>query len=475
MQKDRRCKAINHSATALILSLLCFATVAHADDTIDLKLRFPNGKQCRVTANYEHAGNVIILTDGDAEAESDQPEKKAKPLPLKVTGQLAYFQRTTNAQQAIRYYEVAQAKIKLEHGSTNPNLSDDNRLIIARLKSGAGEQIEMASISDTLMQSELELIQNPADPLTLAGLLSQDGVKAGSKWKPSDSDLAKFLGVLRINESNVQVQLKKLDARSARLYLMGSVNADVDDVTTQLEISGIAIVDMTTQMISSLKFGVQETRNPGQIAPGFEGKTRVDMRFAFDAQSPKLSNAAIAKYTQNRKIRQRLKWKSDDGNFLLTFDPRWKLIASEGDGAILRFVDQGDLMAQCSIVQLPPRPVNQPLKLDNYKKEVAKILEADKNAQLVGASQRITPQGLTVLRVVVAGEESGLPINWFYYHLGNQDGRQMTFVFTLEESLSKRVVGIADQLVDEFEFQAVAKKVANKDSNAPQATSSKTP
>jgi hypothetical protein len=473
MQKSQRYIANYHAPVVLILGLLFLPTVANADDSIDLNVRFQNGNQCRVTANYEHSGNVIVLTDDESETEQIDVEKKAKSLPLTVRGQMAYFQRTSSPEQAIRFYEVAQADIKLEKGSAQPNLSKVNRLIIARLKAESGEQLEMASISDTLDQSELDLIQNRADPLTLPRLLSKSKIKQGSKWEPANDDLAKFLGVLKVNESTLQILLKKVDDRTARLHLMGSVNADVDDVTTQMDITGIALVDRKTQMISSLKLGIQETRNPGQIAPGFEGQTRIDLRFAPDAETPELSNSAIAKYTENRKIRQRLKWESEAGHFLLTYDPRWKLIASEEEGAVFRFVDRGDLITQCSIVQLPPRPVDQPLKLEVYKQEVGKIMQADKDARLVNASQFLTPSGYTALRVIVAGQESELPINWFYYHLANQDGRQMTFVFTLEESLAKRVEAIADQLVKELQFLELPEKVADANVAPPAPTKSK--
>ena len=462
MQKSQRCAVANYPTFLLILSLVLLSTIAQADDAVNLQLRFEDGRQCRITANYEHSGNVIILTDIDPEEESEPQsvDKKAKALPLAVKGQLAYFQRTSSPQQAMRYYEVAEANIKLEKGSTAPKLDDTNRYIIARLKPAAGKTIEMASVSNTLVQSELELIQNPADPLTLANLFSKDNIKQGSKWEPNLADLAKFLGVVEISKSNVQIHVKQLDAQTVRLHVAGSVEAAVDDVTTEMEISGIAIVDRAKQLVSSLKLGIQQTRNPGQIAPGFDGTTKIDLRVDTDSETSRLSNAAIGKLTDNRRIRQRLKWEPKTGDFVLTYDPRWKLIAAEHDGAILRFVDQGSLMAQCSIVQLPRRPENKPLKLDVYKKEVGKILAADQNASLVSASQFVTPNGLTALRIVVAGVESDLPINWHYFHVSNQQGHQMTFVFTHEESLVARMNSITTQLVNEFNFQDAPKKVA---------------
>ena len=474
MQITNRHSTIKPLTALLSLSLLLVISLAQADETIDLKVSFQNGHQCRVSANYEHSGNVLVLVDDESET-ANEVGKKVKSLPLTVMGQLAYFQRTSSPQQAIRYFEVAKAEIKLDQGFTQPSLADSNRLIIARLKPEDGEQVELASISDTLKQSELELIQNPADPLAIPNLFTKEKIKQGSKWEPEKHDLAKLLGVFEINETDVQLLLKKVDGNSAHVYLMGSVNADVDDVTTQMEISGVATIDLQSQAITSFKLGIQETRNPGQIAPGFEGKTRIDIRFTPNATSPKLSNEALAKHTENRKIRQRLKWTSEAGKFALTYDTRWKMIAAEDEGAVLRFVDKGDLITQCSVVQLPARPADQPLKLETYKTEVGKILQADKEARLVSANQFQTPSGLTALRVIVAGQESEVPINWFYYHVSAKDGRQVTFVFTLEEPLANRVAVIADQLINELEFQTVPKIVAQADATNKPETKSKNP
>ena len=66
------------------------------------------------------------------------------------------------------------------------------------------------------------------------------------------------------------------------------------------------------------------------------------------------------------------------------------------------------------------------------------------------------------MQVVVGGEEEGVPVNWLYYHVTHEDGRRVTLVFTLAESVAHRVDPIAAQLVNEFEFEPVPKKIASK-------------
>ena len=428
-----------------------------AQNSVDVKVDFVKGQQNHFTYNLSHSGSVIVLSE---------EEDKLQSLPLDVSAKLDFFQLVNGAEQAIRFYQSASAKIKIEKGTSTPSIVDANRLIVARQKSGKGDLVDLASMKDVLSQPEMELLQSPADPLTIADVFNKSDVEKGDKWNPSNAAVAKMFRVHKINESTLQLKLKDIDARQAKIYLMGSINADVDDVTTKMDITGVAIINTQKNILESLKIGIRQVRGPGQIAPGFEGKTKIEIIVSSEKTS-QLTRKVLAKHTKDRTIRQRVKWVSA-ANFVLNYEPRWKMIMGEADAALLRYIDKNELLAQCNLVQLPSRPANNPLTLDAYKKEVAKIVATDKNARLVSASNVPLPSSKnTVMRVIVAGEEEGLPVNWFYYHVAGNDGRQVTFVFTLAESVAKRVSTIATQLVSEFEFQPVPKKVASKKSTTP--------
>lgn len=445
-------KVLTVAPIAFLFTLLsvCTPSMASADDTIELAVKFSKKEQTRVLAEIEHDGNVIVIPDG----EDAQPTS----LPLRVNGKLKYFQRLTNPTQAIRYFDQAEAKIKLEKGKVAPVLDDSNRLIIARLKTKTSGRVEMASVRDTLQQEELELLQAPADPLSLSELFTKSDVKVGQKWEPSDRVLAKFLNVEAIDSSDVKLTLKKINKGIARIYISGSVVASVFDVTTKMSVSGIALVDLEKQKILSLKVSNEETRPAGQIEPGFEGRTRIDLGFQYGKSTEELSTEKLMASIKSKKIKQRLKFVSKAGGYHIIYDPRWKLIAGEQDTAIMRFIDNGDLLTQCNVVLLPDRPTNQSLTLDKFKNEIGKAIDADKNAMLVKAEAKRTSTGLDALSVIVAGEEDGLPVNWFYYHLSTKEGRQVTFVFTLAEEVASRVKGTADQLVNEFRFTKIEKQ-----------------
>ena len=442
-----------------------------------IAIDFAKGSQVRVAGEYEYEGSVIVIP----EAENDKKAKAPKPkvLPLRVSANLKYDQRSTGSNQAVRLYDSAVAKINLDTGKTKPELEMANRLIVARLKTKPQMRVEMASIKNMLNQKEYELLQTAADPLSLPMLFSKKKASIGEKWEPNLNALAKFLNVDKIITTNVKMQLKSVENGKARVYVSGGVTANQYDVTSKISLSGHALVDLRSKRVESAKLSTEERSPPGQISPGFDGRTRIGINFTYGVNNVALSNKALAEAMRSSKVAQRLKFESNTGNYRISYDPRWKLIAGESDTAIMRFVDKGDLLSQCTVVMLPRRAANQPLEFTKYKKEIANMVQGDTNAKIIKSNQTKTKTGMKAMSVIVAGEEEGLPVNWIYYHVQANDGRQMTFVFTLAESVADRVVGAANQLINEFEFLGaqtkVATKTATKVANKRQANVYKTP
>lgn len=430
--------------------ILGVVNTVQGQDAIDIKVGYQKDRHYHVQSQLQHQGTVIIDQAG--------AEVEAERLPIQVQARLDYFERFVGSAsniQAVRYYDTSTANIKIDKGSTESKLDEDNRLVVTRIRSNPGRKIQIASLQDSLQQSELELLQNPVDPLTFAGLLNKQEVKIGTEWSPNRDNLANFLAVDRIIRTDVRLLLKEADKKSAKVYIMGAVKAEVDDVVTEEKINGVLLIDRKQELVSSVRLKITELREPGQVAPGFDGKTKIDLKMSTCENVKQLASEALAEITKSRKIRRYLKWEPEVGSFALNYDPSWKMIASEDEAAILRYLENGDLLAQCNIVSLASRPADQPLSLEVFRDEVVKIIRPDANARLVDASQRQTSKGLKALQVTVYGEEKGIPLHWVYYNVASQDGRQVTFVFTLEKEIADRVMPAAQKMVDGFVFQAI--------------------
>jgi hypothetical protein len=422
--------AVRIAIATVILNLVTATTVGAK--TYDINITNKRGIQQRIVARFEHDGDIFVA--------GTQPNERAKQLPMKTIATMTYFQRLTGSDkdpQAIRFFENSKGNFNIEKGKVDSSVAEKNRIVVARLKSIPGQRLQMASVMNALSQAEYELIKNPADPLTYKNLLEKKGVAIGDKWKTDNNALADFLSVDRILFNETQLLLKDVARNTARIYLYGKVDATIDDVATGLKVSGIFDVDLSSGLVTDVRLNMNEAREAGQVAAGFEGKSKIDIRLTKDGSCKHLSTNNLKQITKSRRIKQKLQWSSDVGKFALQYDPRWRVIAAEQEAAVMRYIDDGDLMAQCDIVQLPSRPANNPLTLAGYKTEVEKIIRTEKSARIVDASEITTIQGLKALKVIVKGEEKSIPVQWIYYHVASKDGRRLTFVFTLEQEIAK--------------------------------------
>ena len=439
-------KFVAHSL--LIAIALLTGSVSFAAEGIDINLKFDRGQQHRVQMQFEHEGKVIMQKDPERE------EEDFRKLPMKTIAKLGYFQRFTGKGddiQAIRFYNQAKGKYSILKGETGASLKDNNRLVVVRVKPESDKRIQMASVVNTLAQQELELLRNPVDPLAVASLVNKKDVETGKQWKPSDDGLANFLSVDRIVRNDVKVRVKEVRSGQVVLHATGKLRAAVDDVSTDMEIAAIIKIKLgATDELLRVKMNLREIRQPGQVAPGFDGTSSISLDLTPDSSCKSLTNEALARYTKGRVIEQRLQWQSP--GLKLKYDPRWRVIASEPEAAIMRFVSGGDLLAQCNIVQLPARPANNPLTLKEYKTEVARIIAADDVAKIVDAKEFKTESLVHGLSIEVEGEEGGVPVSWIYYHVNSKDGRRMTFVFTLEREIINQFEPADRKLVDGLVF-----------------------
>ena len=445
------------------ITLIVACPAVGAAQKLDIDVEFKRGQQHRVQMQFEHEGKVVMLKD------PERDDDEFRTLPMKTVAKLGFHQRYTGSDkdmQAIRYFDQAKGRYAILKGKAGRDLADANRLVVVRVKSENGKRVQMASVKGTLTQDELELIRNPVDPLSLAALINRKDAEVGKYWKPSDDSVANFLAVDRVIRNDVRVRLKEATASSALLHVTGKVRARIDDVSTDMEIAAIVKVAIgQTQQVSRAKLNLREIRQPGQIAPGFDGKSSISLEIKSDNTCQQLTKEALVQHTKGRVIEQRLQWQSPGVE--IKYDPRWHLIASENEAAIMRFVSDGNLLAQCNVVQLPARPANRPLTLKEYRTEVARIIAADDVATIVSAKEFKSGHSVNGLSIVVEGEEQGVAVNWIYYHLNGADGRRLTFVFTLEREVMNQFMPADRKLVEGLVFNSrAAKKSSSRSANS---------
>jgi len=435
------------TAVFAVATCLC-ATGSFAKDLFALKSSRNVGDLARVTVALEVEGQLKLNPDG----------KKVITAPIKVDGKLCYDERILDVpgrsganQQvcSVRHYQQAQADIHVGGGKDSPALGEDNRLIVAER---SGTETTLFSPTGPLPREQLDLIDVPGNSLLATGLLPGEKVRLGHEWKHEGTVLAGLLGLEAVHQCDVKSRLTEVRQNSAKIELSGHVSGAVGGVASEIDVKAEYRFDLAKRRITWLAMAIKEKRSISHVSPGFDVNARLRMRVAPLDKSPQLTDEALADLPlRPDKGVQMLAFASRHGHFKLLHERRWHVISDIREVTVLRFVDRGELVAQCNISKLPDLPAGKQVPLETFQQDIHKTL-GESFRQLVDASQTKTDAGLRILRVAATGSVADVPILWIYYLISNDQGRRVALVFTLESELAERFAAADQALVSSFQF-----------------------
>ncbi len=428
-------------AAALCASLALFsAGLSQADDK-RFSLAAPLSTQAftRVKVSMKVGGDLFL-----------QSQKKSapdmRPLPMSAEAELTYDEKVTQigeAARAIRFYQQAEAKFKMEKGGETPRLADSRRLIAVQ----AGLQgVNFLSPNGPLTREELDLIDLPANSLLLGRLLPTNEVRVGDHWKHSDELLARLLGLDVISQSTAESTLASVAEGIARVSMQGGAQGAVDGVTAKLEFKAKYEVDLEAHRIVYFALLIKDKRPPGQVNPGLDVVAKLVMELAPLESSDELTEEQVSRQPDfESRESTLLVFRPVHGGYELPYERRWYVTGAERDLAILRLMDRGELIAQCNISPLPAatKSADGHMTLEQYQDQVKAAL-GERFGRFFSASESERPDKQGKLFCVVAeGEQAALQLRWIYYLITAPDGERVSVAFTLEEKLAVQF-GAAD-------------------------------
>jgi hypothetical protein len=270
----------------------------------------------------------------------------------------------------------------------------------------------------------------------------------------SDVAVSRIIGLEAVGQQEVTASLAKVEDGVAIIELSGMVAGAVGGVSTEIDLQGKANYHLQRKTVSWLALQYQEKRAIGHAQPGYDATVRVRVQTEPTSLPPELADAAINGLPSKAEAGQSLlEFKAEKAGIEFLQDRRWRVMVDRFDTVILRLVDRGDLIAQCNITRLPPLEKGKQLALAEFQKDVEQTLSKN-NAQIVEAAQSQNDEGLRVLRIVVSGTASELPIQWVYYHVSSAKGHRASLVFTMEAGLVDRFARIDRELVENLELTA---------------------
>jgi hypothetical protein len=403
-----------------------------------------------------HHVRVQFEVDGDLRLRGAVGEQ-AVTTPVRVRAQLAYDEKTLERDpsrpvisHAVRHYHTAAASIGFREGRVEPVLRDDRQLIAVAARSA--EQVVLFSPFGPLTRDELDLITVPGNSLLIDILLPQRTVGVGEKWKVESDLLPALVGLDAVGEAHWECTLERIERERAIVHATGAITGTAGGVLSEMTLAAKFSFDRRHGRITWFAMTLKENRAIGHAHPGLEATARVQMTIEPKKSSTNLSAALLAQLDLNPSVSaQLIEFDSPSGGFQLLLDRSWHVLIERPDVSVLRMVDRGDLIAQCNISALAPLDDGVKFTLVDFQQDIRRALDT-RLGEFVTASESINDHELHVMRVVVHGRVSDLPIEWVYYHLSYNRGRRASCVCTYELSLSERFGGADHSLVSSFRF-----------------------
>jgi hypothetical protein len=424
----------------LVVALPSIGVVtAAADETVDLTSGVKPGQSQTVRTAVEVKGDLKLNSDG----------KQVTTVPMNAKADLQFTERflaikADGTLKSARRYGVAETTFQIKNTEMKQSLRDERRLFVVQYK---GDDTTLFSPQGPLTREELELVDAPGSSTILAAILPNKKTAIGGEWKLSNVTLARLLGLETVTEQDVTGKLTKVEDGLAILSLDGKVTGAVGGVSSEIDLKAKANFDLKKQSVSWLAMEYQEKRAIGHDQPGYDATIRVRTITEPTTGIAELSNDALSKLPLEAKPdKTLLEFQAEKAGINLAHDRRWRVMVDRMDLAILRYVDRGDLIAQCNIDRLAPLPKDQPLKLAAFQKSVETTL-AKNSGQVLEAAKETTKEDGKILRVTVSGTASEIPIQWFYYHLTDAQNRRASIVITLESKLVERYPALDRELI----------------------------
>ena len=225
-------------------------------------------------------------------------------------------------------------------------------------------------------------------------------------------------------------------------------------VVTQLAVKGKFRFDRRLGMVDWLGLLVKEERPMGHVTHGLDVVARIQLRILPSEDEETLNEKTLANKTLAPTPElERLLFDPVHADWKLEHDRRWHVNLNQHDLAVFRLIDHGKFIAQCNVSPLEKVEPGKQSTLESFQQEIEMILD-DEAGGFVDAGQWASDKEYRILRTTVLGKAEESPIQWRYYLVTDQYGRQATFAFTVQMDQVDALGDLDRRFVESLTFTA---------------------
>lgn len=340
--------------------------------------------------------------------------------------------RDAAALRSGRLYSQAQARIVIGETVTTPRLHPQVKLLVAQ---GREDGVQLFSPELLLRRDDIDLLSTPGDSLSVLGLLPRGAIEVGEKWNADTWALQMLADVDAVLKGEVVCRLASVEQQLATVEFSGTIEGASVGAPTKITLSGSYEYDLDHGHIRKLNLSQSEDRKVGAVSPGMKVEARVTMDRTLAGDSSGLEDAVLAG----------LPLEPDPGQLLLVYDTPWQVRFLHDRGwhlfhktdrlAILRLLDQGRLISQCNMTRVESVAPGKHTPESQFQSDIRTSL--GERLQRIASAEEVKTRPddpRFIYRVTALGESNGRKLRWIYYLVTEPDGRQVSFVFAVDEN-----------------------------------------
>ena len=433
-------------AVAVFTALVRLATpmVSSADDAI-------REASSRITIALEVRGELF------AEA---TPDRSPVSQPITLDAHFAFVEQPIEGENAavVRHYRQAAAAFQTGSRSSHTVLAADASEILVNLQ-GTTPLPFMAN--GFLSREEAELLDMPFDSLLVEGLRPADAVAESATWKVPADLTAGLLAIDTVESGSLDAILRRVDQGVAEVAFSGTVTGAVDGAPTRIVVEGgfrcrassspTEDTWLLNQQIEKLDVQLNERREAGWVAPGLDVTATLSMDRSADIGEP-VDDELVPPAADRPQAAGRpgTVWERHRlGRYTLVVDHRWREVEDGPEGLVMRLMDRGALVAQCSILPLPRSAPDAAPSIETVRRDVERSL-ADQFGQITASEATTRGDGTRVVRIVAEGSAEDRPFCWIHHVLTGPEGHRAAVTCMFEPAMANRFAAADQELVAGF-------------------------
>jgi hypothetical protein len=237
--------------------------------------------------------------------------------------------------------------------------------------------------------------------------------------------------------------LERIQDDLAMIRIAGTVEGINGGAEVRLEVKANVSFDLRHKRWVAVEWHQKEQRSPGPVSPASKTEATIQVRRDFLEKSGGLSDEMVASLPATpEEASLHLVFRDPKGRWEFLYDRNWHVVTQTDQYAVLRLIEDGELLGQLNITFLPKARRGEHISVEQVQKLVREA-PGFRIEQVLQAGEMPADKGCWIYRLSVAGRADDLPIVQNVYAVAGPDGDQVLMAFTTEVSQVERF-GVRD-------------------------------